>query len=67
MVKNSHAMELEGLKRGLNALKANVKVSHLVTDRHVQIKSHMAKNEVEITHRFDIWHMAKGMNTFLFF
>ncbi|XP_070203994.1 uncharacterized protein [Littorina saxatilis] len=61
MVKNSHAMELEGLKRGLNALKANVKVSHLVTDRHVQIKSHMAKNEVEITHRFDIWHMAKGV------
>lgn len=38
-VKNSYAMELEGLQRGLAKIaEEELQVSHLVTDRHSQIK-----------------------------
>ena len=70
-VKNSHAMELDGLKKGLEELKNKVKISHLITDRHSSIKKHMRDNhskphhEQQIIHRFDVWHMAKGMKCYL--
>ena len=66
-VKSSHAMELKGLKDGLQKLKEKVKISHLITDRHASIKKYMRDHEGQdeadqqgIIHRFDIWHMAKG-------
>ena len=64
-VKNSHAMELECLQKGLTFLKKEIKISHLVTDRHTGIKAHMSKKEKDIVHAFDIWHMAKGISLIL--
>lgn len=64
-MRNSHAMELEGLHLGLMKLKGKVNVSHLITDRHASVKKYMKDNhsqdhEQKIIHQFDIWHMAKG-------
>ncbi|KAL8591976.1 hypothetical protein ACOMHN_020454 [Nucella lapillus] len=63
-VRNSHAMELEGLKTALANMTNKVCVSHLITDRHSSIKKyvkdhHGADDEHHIVHHFDIWHMAK--------
>lgn len=59
-VKNSYAMELEGLKRCLAYLAENhVNMTDLVTDRHSQVKKYMREN-TEIRHWFDVWHVAKG-------
>ncbi|KAL8565477.1 hypothetical protein ACOMHN_049454 [Nucella lapillus] len=65
-VRNSHAMELEGLKTALANMTNKVCVSHLITDRHSSIKKyvkdhHGADDEHHIVHHFDIWHMAKGI------
>lgn len=47
-------MELESLKRQLAYLdKGNVNIEKLVTDRHSQ-------------HAYDVWHLAKGINTLLY-
>ncbi|KAJ8301015.1 hypothetical protein KUTeg_022534 [Tegillarca granosa] len=63
-VKNSNAMELEGLKRGLQYLdNENVKVQEIVTDRHSQVKKFMKSDRPNIKHYFDVWHMAKGVNS----
>lgn len=54
-------MELESLKRQLAYLEnGNIKVSKLVTDRHTQVSSFMAKEKAEIEHAYDVWHVAKG-------
>lgn len=34
--------------------------SHLVTERHSQIKKFMGEGHPEITLWFDCWHIAKG-------
>lgn len=61
-VKNSNAMELEGLKRGLQFLKdEQIVVSDFITDRHVQVKKLMREEHPDIRHWFDVWHVAKGM------
>lgn len=62
-VKNSHAMELEGLQRSLHFLldMNKLAISHLVTDRHSSVKKFMREQHPEITHWFDVWHVAKGM------
>ena len=62
-VKNSYAMELEGLQRSLELLTVdnNLTVSDLVTDRHSAIKKYMREQQPEINHWFDVWHVAKGM------
>ena len=39
-VKNSYAMDLEGLKRGLGKLKGRISVTHMITDRHSSVKKH---------------------------
>lgn len=50
-VKNSYAMELEGLKRGLARLQEEqIAISHLITDRHSQIKKYMRETHPNITH-----------------
>ena len=59
-VKNSNAMELEGLKRCLDHLQEErVVISKLATDRHVQVRAHMKKERPQIKHNFDVWHLAK--------
>ncbi|XP_052234631.1 uncharacterized protein LOC127847072 [Dreissena polymorpha] len=61
-VKNSNAMELEGLKRALSNLFNNgLNVSDLVPDRHVQVRKFMREEMGRVCHWFDAWHMAKGI------
>ncbi|XP_064476240.1 uncharacterized protein LOC135390343 [Ornithodoros turicata] len=61
-VANSHAMELEGLKRALQFLRNQGMVVHrLITDRHVQIQCYMRKENPDIEHLYDVWHVAKGI------
>lgn len=61
---NSYRMEIEGLKRCLQNLKdRNIRITDLTTDRHVQVKSYMAKEETSIRHWFDVWHVAKGKSS----
>ena len=61
-VGGSYHMEKEGLKRVLDFLqrerKMNVEV--LVTDRHRQINKWLREEHGEITHYYDVWHVAKG-------
>lgn len=60
-VKNSHAMELEGLQRSLHFLieECSLQISHLVTDRHSSVKKYMREKQPDIVHWFDVWHVAK--------
>nr|XP_022300078.1 uncharacterized protein LOC111108462 [Crassostrea virginica] len=61
-VRNSYAMELEGLQRGLARIaEEELQISHLVTDRHSRIKKFMREVHPEIIHWFDCWHIAKGI------
>lgn len=39
-----------------------IEVFHLVTDRHSQIKAYMKSEQPQIVHKFDVWHVAKGMH-----
>ena len=58
-VTSSNAMEAEGCNWVLYNLKdEGIKVKCLTTDRHVTITSEMKKHP-EITHQYDIWHLAK--------
>ncbi|KAK8781227.1 hypothetical protein V5799_017431 [Amblyomma americanum] len=61
-VSSSGAMELEGLKRALKRLDdKNISVREIVTDRHVQVRSHMRQHRPDIAHYIDAWHVAKGL------
>ncbi|XP_041457112.1 uncharacterized protein LOC121430959 isoform X2 [Lytechinus variegatus] len=61
-VKNSNAMELEGLKRALEKMDAEaVEIKTIVTDRHLQIAKFLRENYPHIDHRYDVWHIAKGL------
>lgn len=61
-VQSSYHMELEGLKRSLSRLEEeNIDISHLVTDRHSQVKFYMKNDQPHIVHLFDVWHVAKGV------
>ena len=54
-------MEKEGLQRVLNFLEqSSLDVDVLVTDRHVQINKWLRETHPNITHHFDVWHVAKG-------
>ena len=60
-------MELESLKRQLAYLdKGNVNIEKLVTDRHSQVSAYMAQEKPTIRHAYDVWHLAKGINTLLY-
>ena len=48
-VKNLNAMELEGLKRCIDHLQQKqVAIAKLATDRHVQVREHMKKEQSHI-------------------
>ena len=54
-------MEKEGLNRVLKFLKEQgLTVEMLVTDRHKQINKWLRESHPEITHYYDVWHVAKG-------
>ncbi|KAH9366460.1 hypothetical protein HPB48_022141 [Haemaphysalis longicornis] len=55
-------MEKYGLVKGLQELKGRgITVASLTTDRHPGIKKHMRLHEPDTEHKFDIWHVAKGL------
>ena len=56
-------MELEGLKRALVMLEeGDIDVSHLVTDRHNQVKYYMSRDKRNIIHMMlNVWHVAEGI------
>ena len=62
-VGSSHAMELEGLKRGLEWVidTNNMAATDIVTDRHSSVKKYMREEFPDINRWFDVWHVAKGM------
>lgn len=56
-------MEHEGLVRALKFLDDNnLTVGTLVTDRHTQISKYMSTQHPDIDHRFDVWHVSKGIS-----
>ncbi|XP_042147490.1 uncharacterized protein LOC8027075 [Ixodes scapularis] len=62
-VSSSNRMETEGMERSLNFLCAqDMTVDTLVTDRHSEGKASLKRNHPGIKHRFDVWHVAKGVN-----
>ncbi|KAM7307030.1 uncharacterized protein ISCGN_010666 [Ixodes scapularis] len=64
-VSSSNRMETEGMERCLNYLRAqDMSVDTLVTDRHSEGKAALRRNHPDIRHHFDVWHVAKGTETF---
>lgn len=60
-VQGSYHMEKEGLHRVLEFLyQSNLTVNVLVTDRHRQINKWLREKHPEVTHYYDVWHVAKG-------
>ncbi|XP_065054534.1 uncharacterized protein LOC135683252 [Rhopilema esculentum] len=61
-VGGSYHMELEGLKRCLDEVKAaGINFSTLVTDRHAGVKKYMRECHSDKNHRFDVFHVAKSI------
>ncbi|XP_046582181.1 uncharacterized protein LOC124289621, partial [Haliotis rubra] len=59
-VKNSHHMELEGLKRGLSFLEQKgCAIKEVITDRHVSVKKYIREEHKDKKHYFDVWHGTK--------
>ena len=57
-------MEKEGLSRAIEFLSANsLDIQTLVTDRHKQIAKFISDKHPTIEHRYDVWHVCKGMLT----
>ena len=55
-------MEHEGLVRALEFLSnKSMNVATLVTDRHKQICKYMRNTHPDIEHRYDVWHVSKGI------
>ncbi|CAN7943747.1 unnamed protein product, partial [Ixodes hexagonus] len=67
-VKSSCHMELEGLTRSLLYFaELGITVEVLVTDRHLQVSAYMKREHPLIQHRFDIWHVSKGIKKIVAF
>ena len=65
-MKNSAAMEKEGLERSLKYLtEEGLSVNTLITDRHVQIRKYMREKWPAVKHRLDGWHVGKGALTYI--
>ena len=60
-VKNSNAMELEGLKHCLSEIgrPAQFETICLVTDQHPQVQKYIREHQSWITHFYDRWHVCK--------
>ena len=65
-MKNSAAMEKEGLERSLKYLtEEGLSVNALITDRDVQIRKYMREKWPAVKHRLDGWHVGKGALTYI--
>ncbi|XP_064463570.1 uncharacterized protein LOC135374560 [Ornithodoros turicata] len=61
-VTSSNAMEVYGLQKCLAFLEVqDMTVDTLVTDRHTGIKAMLRDCCPHIKHRFDVWHVTKGI------
>ncbi|XP_064462597.1 uncharacterized protein LOC135373305 [Ornithodoros turicata] len=61
-VSSSNAMEAYGLQKCLAFLEVHdMTVDTLVTDRHSGIKAMLRRLCPHIKHRFDVWHVVKGV------
>jgi len=61
-VGGSYHMELAGLERSMELLKANGLIPGVVvTDRHPSVQKWMRDNLPETVHYYDVWHVAKGL------
>ena len=59
---SSVAMEKEGLRRSLNyLLEQGVSIVTIATDGHRGVGALMKSNYADINHRYDVWHMTKGI------
>ena len=55
-------MEKEGLVRRVKKLTDyGLSIDVLVTDHHRQIAKWIRENLPNVTHYFDVWHVAKGI------
>lgn len=55
-------MEKEGLVRRVKKLTDyGLSIDVLVTDRHRQIAKWIRENLSNVTHYFDVWHVAEGI------
>ena len=60
-VKNSNAMETEGLKRNLRKVEdLALEIKSLTTDRHIEIRKFLREEKPHIKQWFDCWHIAKS-------
>ncbi|XP_042142164.1 uncharacterized protein LOC115323759 [Ixodes scapularis] len=63
-VKSSNHMETEGLKRSFDYLQGwGFFPDVLVTDRHFGVSALMKDSYPNTKHRFDAWHIAKGIGS----
>ena len=54
-------MEKEGIQLAMAALiQRGVKITRLITDRHLQVQKWMHVTYPAIDHRYDAWHVTKG-------
>ncbi|XP_064468722.1 uncharacterized protein LOC135383008 [Ornithodoros turicata] len=61
-VSASYCMEQRGLELCLDYFTAKgLVVGTLVTDRHSQVKTFLKDKHPSTSHRFDVWHVAKGI------
>ena len=59
-------MEKFGLVNALQFLADNsLQVITLVTDGHKQIAKYMAEEKPDIEHRYDVWHISKGVYIYI--
>lgn len=66
-VRSSCHMEKEGLVRAVRYFEDNgVAISHLITDRHLQVAKWVRENMPETTHYIDVWHVAKGKYMYMY-
>ena len=62
-VANSVAMEKTELERSLQyLLNEGLSIHQLATDRHPQITSFMQKHYPSLEHKYDVWHVSKGVS-----
>ena len=63
LVASSNHMEKEGLKNALQFLmEKSINIGALITDRHKQVTKFVSQSYPDIDHRFDVWHVAKGLS-----
>jgi hypothetical protein len=59
---SSSRMELEGFKRAFTSLTENgINIKTFCSDRHVQIRKYVKDQLPDLSHQFDVWHLANSI------